>query len=350
MARRVFFHIGAPKTGTSFLQEVLRANRDVLRTQGVLIPGDNRRDLVWATNIIRETSNIPHDAAKTAWQRIVGQSREFDGSVVISHEFFAAASSEQATRAIADLAPAEVHIVYTARDYVRQIPAIWQEQLKFRLTTPLSDFEPDPLSASPQSHFGWRTLDVVDALRRWSRTVPPERVHIVTVPPEGSPPGLLWDRFATLCGIDPESCDTTVARSNQSLGAVEAELLRRVNPRLHEDIQGPREVPRWVRDYLGHTVLVAHGGHRLGVSPARADQLRERSLHAVEQIRAANYDVVGDLDDLVSPNGPTDVRQPDDATEQELLDAALDVIAEMLKNYRGVALERDRLNRRLRRR
>lgn len=349
MARQVFFHIGAPKTGTTFLQAVMWANRETLRKQGVLFPGDWWLDRVWATNVVRQTSNIPHDRARTSWDRIVAQTRAFDGTVVISHEFFAAATREQAARAMQALAPAEVHVVYTARDYVRQVPALWQEQVKFRLTTPLGEYEPEPLSASPRSHFGWRTLDVVDALDRWGADLPPEHVHVVTVPPSGSPPGLLWERFATLCGIDPASCDTDLGRSNQSLGSVEAELLRRVNPRISDKIRGPREVPTWVRDYLGHSVLVPRGGSRFGVAPARADELREKSREAVRRLEAAGYDVVGDLEELVPPEDLPPVRQPEDATESELLDAALDAIAVMVKNQRDVTRDRNRWRERARR-
>jgi hypothetical protein len=342
LARRVFFHIGAPKTGTTFLQAVMWANRDTLRRQDVLFPGDWWLDRVWATNIVRETANVPHERARTSWKRIVAQTKAFDGTVVISHEFFSAASREQAAKAIAAVQPAEVHVVYTARDFIRQVPALWQEQLKFRLTTPLSEFEPEPLSAGPRSHFGWRTLDVVDALDRWGRDLPPDRVHVVTVPPSGAPPGLLWQRFATLCGIDPDSCDTDLGRANESLGSVEAELLRRVNPRISNEIRGPREVPTWVRDYLGHAVLVPHGGSRFGVSPKRADELREMSREAVRRLDLAGYDVVGDLKELIPPDDLPETRQPEDATEAELLDAALDTIAVMLKNHRDLAKDRNK--------
>jgi len=349
VARRVFFHIGGPKSGTTFLQAVMWGNRDVLRRQGVLFPGDQWLDRVWATNVLRETSNVPHEMARTSWDRIVAQVQAFDGTAVISHEFFAAMTHEQAARAIADLAPAEVHVVYTARDYLRQVPALWQEQLKFRLSTPLSEYDPEPLTVSPARHFSWRTLDVVDALDRWGRDLPPEHVHVVTLPPPGRPPSILWERFATLCGIDPESCDTELGRSNESLGVVEAELMRRVTPRLSDRIRGPREVPVWVRDYLGHTVLVPRGRERFSVSPQRAEELRERSRDAVQRLEAAGYDVVGDLKELIPPDDLPEMRQPEDVSEAELLESALDAMAVMVENYRDLALERNRLRTRARR-
>jgi hypothetical protein len=145
-----------------------------------------------------------------------------------------------------------------------------------------------------------------------------------------------------LCGIDPDSCDTDLGRANQSLGSVEAELLRRVNPRISNEIRGPREVPTWVRDYLGHAVLVPHGGTRFGLSPKRVDDLREMSREAVRRLDFAGYDVVGDLKELIPPDDLPEARQPEDSTETELLEAALDTIAVMLENHRDVAKDRNK--------
>ena len=36
--KKVFFHVGAPKTGTTYLQQVLFQNREALARDGVLYP------------------------------------------------------------------------------------------------------------------------------------------------------------------------------------------------------------------------------------------------------------------------------------------------------------------------
>lgn len=346
MARRVFFHIGAPKTGTTYLQRIMWQNRAALASSGVLIPGDDYRDRVWATEVVREMPLV--DArAERAWDLIVRQIRGFDGDAVLSHEFFSAASKEQAERAIAALAPAQVHVVYTARDLTRLIPALWQERLKYRFTGKFSEFEPAPLSSPPKAHWSWRTIDVVDALQRWGATLPPERVHVVTVPGPGAPRDLLWRRFAQACDFDPDIADLDLPSANESMGLVESELLRRVNPRIGEEIRGVIEVPTWVRDYLGLRVLAERDGERIGLGQARHTQMRERSLTAVATLRDAGYDVVGDLDELVAPKEAPGLRQPEAVTNDELLDVALDVIAQMLSDYRQVARERRDLEREL---
>ncbi|RBY97782.1 hypothetical protein DQ237_02390 [Blastococcus sp. TF02-8] len=39
MAERVFLHVGTPKSGTTYLQDLLWSNREVLARDGVAYPG-----------------------------------------------------------------------------------------------------------------------------------------------------------------------------------------------------------------------------------------------------------------------------------------------------------------------
>ena len=72
----------------------------------------------------------------------------------------------------------------------------------------------------------------------WSQHIPPDHVHVITVPPQGAT-DLLWIRFASVLGVDPGRFDLTGTRANPSLGPAEAEFLRQVNQAL------PAEVPDW---------------------------------------------------------------------------------------------------------
>jgi superfamily II DNA helicase RecQ len=42
VAKRVFIHLGLPKTATTYLQTIVWGSRDRLRADGVLLPGDER--------------------------------------------------------------------------------------------------------------------------------------------------------------------------------------------------------------------------------------------------------------------------------------------------------------------
>lgn len=343
MARRVYFHIGAPKTGTTYLQTIVWRNRQRVGQQGLLYPGDKRMDHFHASEVVRETAERSAEEGPDAWERILGEIREWPHTGLISHEFFCAATADQASRAIAELAPAEIHVVLTARDYVRQFPAVWQESLKMRFDDGFSEFMTQVLADQLQGPWSWLTQDVSAILQRWGRDLPPERVHVVTVPRSGGPRDLLWRRFATLIGIDPGSCDSTVAVPNESLGVSQAALLQRVKPKLHPPLTGLEERHRWVRAFYAQSILAPLSNQRFGMRKEEALALRERSRSMVDDLRRVGYDVVGDLGELIPPEDLPDLPHPDDVADSELLDVATTSIVEMLARHREVALERNEL-------
>lgn len=359
MARKVFLHVGLPKTGTTYLQSIAWANRDALRDQGVLLPGFGPRQHLWASCVVREEPRIErrHPDAKHAWERLVARTDEWPGTALISHEFFSGASEEQVRRAVADLGDAEVHVVVTAREIVGLVTARWQEWVKNGATGSIDDY-PANESWDPVDEWGWATLDLADVLRRWGSTLPPERVHLVTLPGSDEPRDALWARFAGVVGVDPSGCDTTVSEHNESLGVVEVELLRRVN----RDLKGftmPVDKGEWIRGYLAQGKLVPRGGERFWPSSARVDELRVRGEKGLDEIATRGYDVVGSLDALRTPAELPGRRTPHSVTDAELVDAAAATIAAMMtdvrEKHRQVAAParpglRERLARRLRRR
>ncbi|MDP9444282.1 MAG: hypothetical protein M3P83_08000 [Actinomycetota bacterium] len=349
MARRVVFHIGAPKTGTTFLQTVMWHNRPRLREQGVLYPGDSRMDHFRASEVVRGLHNRRVRGAGASWERLASAIDEWPHTGLISHEFFGAATAEQAERAIERLRPADVHLVFTARDYVRQFPAVWQEALKMRADASLDEFMDRTLRNQVTGPWSWVTQDMAAILQRWARTVEPACVHVVTVPPPGAPRDLLWQRWCTVLGIDPSSCELDVAFGNESLGVRQAALMHRVKPHLSGPLlEGPNRY-RWVRQYLGHEVLVPQGGERFGVREHHARALRARSVEAVRSVREAGYDVVGDLQELIPPEPPAPVPNPADVTDEELVEVAVVAIEQMVRDMLSMTRDRDQWRGRARR-
>jgi hypothetical protein len=340
VARTVFFHVGLPKTGTTYLQTLLWNNAAELRRQGVLMPGTSAREHLWASGAVREDPRLARRGpdAPGAWDRLVADIVAWPGTAVVSHEFFAAAGAEQAARAMQQVQPADVHVVVTARETVSLVTARWQEFVKNGSTVPI-DAYPVREETSPDNEWDWGTLDLADVLRRWGATLPPEHVHILTLPRPGTSRDELWLRFARLVGFDPASCDTSDPVRNESLGVVEVELLRRVNADL-EGFTAAIDRGNWIRGYLAQGKLVPRGGEKFWPSAARVEELRERGSRAVAYVEKQAYDVIGDVDDLRTPEVLPARRHPDDVTESELLAAASQTIAAMLTDVRRLTAER----------
>ena len=296
MATRVYLHVGLPKTGTTFIQTVLWENRPALAEQGIVYPGVRRREHMWSSLVIRERPGLErrNPRAAGAWGRVLEQVEAAPDGALISHEFFGAASAEQAKRALADLVAA---------------------------------------------------VDLQGVLERWGASLPPEQVHVVVLPEPGAPRETLVLRFAEVMGVDAGGFDFEEAKPNSSLGVVEAELLRRISPRLDE-FTSALDRGVWIRSYLAHDVLVPRGGDAFLPSAARVAELASRADAAVEAVRAGGYDVVGDLDRLRVGSLP-DLRHPEDVTESELLDAALDTIATMMGDLREIRRDNTRMQREL---
>ena len=330
MTQVVYLHVGGPKSGTTFLQQVLDHNESVLADAGVLVVGP-RLDLIHASMVLRgdaRLADLPPSAGES-WERVVAQVRDWSGhSAVISYELLANLSADAVRGALAELAGLEVHVVVTARDLGTAIASSWQEQLKFGVSTPLEAWSP-PGEDATDSEWGWRTMQPANVAARWGADLPPEQVHVVTVPTSAERPDELWRRFAAATGLaDVPGLDLDVERANESLGVVEAELLRRVGAALDGRIAGGRQKSLWIRDLLAHTVLAPIGRERIGLGEAHRAEATEQAEAAVSAITGAGYRVHGDLDDL-RPS-PREGRLPDEVRDAEVADAAALALADLL--------------------
>ena len=323
--QRVFLHVGAPKTGTTFVQTALWDHREALREQGVLYPAEHYDDHFFAAVDLQQLDfhGESRSEADGAWARVSAAAREWPGTTVISHDVFASATAEQVQRAIADLAPAEVHVVYTARDLARQLPSHWQEDVKHGSTQLLSEWY-DAVSRRDDGRWEWRwfwqTEELPDVLARWGGSLPPEHVHVVTVPPLRAGLDVLWLRFCSVVGIDPATVDLeAVQHTNTSLGIAEVELLRRVNVSL-DGALAQRDYEHTVKGVFAHETLALHPHGRRAVAPPGSGDATATTARAwVDDLQTRGVDVVGDTAELVPAPAPDEAETP---AESEVADVA----------------------------
>jgi hypothetical protein len=337
---RVFLHIGEPKTGTTFLQQVMWRNRGELAAQGVVLPGHHPQDHYRASQDLRDIPKLASDPAGSwtgEWEILARQAQQATRVAVISHELFSAVDAEQANRAVRSLEPAEVHVVLTVRDMGSLLPAEWQETVKHRNARGWEDWLSDVIdresvSADRRQWWFWRVHDTLAVLDVWSQLVPPERVHVITTPVRGSDNGLLWERFASLLEVDPASVDLGRARANASLGLPEVEFLRRLNEVL------PDEVPDWfymwnVKESVAHQVLAARPrGARLALPADREDWAREQAQVLIAGLKGSDYDLVGSVDELWPQAAEEPSASPADQPAEQVLDAAVHAASALVVN------------------
>lgn len=346
---QVYLHVGTAKSGTTYVQGLLWANRTRLRDQGVVYPGAHPMAHYWASLDLRGIKFNSYDdpAQHEAWPRLVKRVRAWDGRAsVISHELLAGSRPRVIARAMSDLDFADVHIILTLRDLARTLPSSWQEWIKnceiegygewLRLVREEAHAEPvpDPRRAGPVF---WNLQNAPVILKRWQDAgVPPERIHVVTVPPRGTAePTTLWNRFAEVLGVDPADFDLDVgAKTNETLPAVGASVLRKLNVELRR-VDFPWPVYHRRVKFGAAPALAALGGAPIELPQDSFDWAVDWAHGMVDSVTASGYQVVGDLGEVIPSERPLGA-DPDDPDPKEESAAALvvalrfaEVIAEL---------------------
>jgi hypothetical protein len=341
--RRIYLHIGEPKTGTSFLQHALWSNRAQLGAQGIALPGYSSGGHARASQDLREVRRLAGDPADPwtgEWDVLTGQALRARGAAVISNELLAACNARQADRAMRSLLSAEVHIVVTVRDFATLLPAEWHEAIKCRGTIGWEQWLADVVAATPDPErrrrsWFWTVHDTLAVLGLWSQHIPTDQVHVITLPPNAGTTEL-WLRFASVLGIESETIDLPRRRANPSLGLAEAEFLRRLNETL------PDQMPRWfytwnIKRILANDVLSARPPQaHLSLPPEQQAWAREQAEVLVAGLRDSKYHIVGDLAELLPTPAAEHYVSPSSLPAEQLLDAAILATAALAdRQYRG---------------
>ena len=352
-APRVVLHVGLPKTGTSFVQEMLRTHAHDLDDHGVRLPAGRPQDLFGAVLHLTDRAAAwgRDDAAgRRTWERIVAGARGA-GTTVVSSETLCLADEDQVARIVDDLAGFDVDVVVSARDLARQVPAEWQEGVKHGRRVAYPAFLRTVLDERPghrqaaRNRF-WKAQDPVAVLDRWAKQVGSDRVHLVVAPPPGAPRDELWRRFARVLGPEIAGLDLPLPEvtANTSLGRAQVEVLRRVNQRVDRssDVRGYGDVVK--RLYAGR-ILRGQGGDRVRLPDDRLERARAIAEGWCRDVTERGYDVSGDLADLVPREAAPDA-EPAEASAPpapELLASALDATAELLGEVQRLREENARL-------
>ena len=304
--RTRLLHIGPPKTGTSALQSACHACRKPMREQGVRYAGGAKQASTAAYAVTRRVHpstgkppSIRHWNSLLREVRGAGESR-----VLISSEFFAGASDEQAAKIVRDLDAARVHIAITLRPLAKILASRWQQNVQEGARIQYEEWLHAVLD-TPESDHGKRfwSRQRHDALvKRWVQAAGADRVTVVIV--DESDHDALLRNFEGLLGLTSGTLLPQRDASNRSMTLEEIEAVRTFNEQFFADHFSKAL----------HYKLMARGAalHMKSRTPATTEARLVTPSWAIEKanrfgtevaasIRELGVNVVGDLEALVVP-------------------------------------------------
>ena len=304
--RTRLLHIGPPKTGTSALQSACHACRKLMREQGVRYAGGAKQASTAAYAVTRRVHpSTGKPPSMRHWNSLV---REVRGArerrVLISSEFFAGATDEQAAKIVRDLDTARVHIAITLRPLAKILASRWQQNVQEGARIQYEEWLHAVLD-TPESDHGKRfwSRQRHDALvRRWVGVTGADRVTVVIV--DESDHDALLRNFEEMLGLTSGTLHPQQDASNRSMTLEEIEGVRTFNEQFFADHFSKAL----------HYKLMARGAalHMKSRTPATTEARLVTPSWAIEKanrfgtevaasIRELGVNVVGDLEALVVP-------------------------------------------------
>ena len=297
--RRVILHVGAPKTGTSYVQDVLYLNRESLAEQGILYPADRFDEHFLAALDLMELHWGGLEAqAVGAWDRLAERVRAWPGTSIVSHEILATA-----TRSAGPPRPRLGRGRRGARRAVGPRPGpadpgrvAGERQAPSHGRLPASSWtgsptRPGPGSSRPGSGACRRcpTSSTAGAARclptGCTSSRSPSREPRATCSGSGSPRSL---------GLEGVDLELETDRANPSLGVPETVLVQRINQRVNGGVLAGEDYRQFVRELLAHRTLSRRtGSPRLGLPDDVRAWAVDLSETWIEELQARKYDVAG---------------------------------------------------------
>ncbi|HEY3523403.1 MAG TPA: hypothetical protein VGK63_06840 [Candidatus Limnocylindrales bacterium] len=298
-------HIGPQKTGTTTLQSAFHVSRAALEAQGVEYAARARQPMRAALAVVGRPLHAMTDepAPISEWERLVRLIQRADAPrIVLSAEALSDAKPDAIRRIVGDLDPARIHIAVTLRPLTRILPSQWQQYVQAGVTIGFDDWlhavlESERSRVTPSF---WRRHRHDRLIKRWADVVGPERITVVVA--DDRDRDRILRVFEQLVGLSEGTLVPDPDLMNRSLTLGEAEMIRAFNIAFRE-----ADLPMAL-----HTLVMRRSASELiKRRPPATDELKIRlpawaaeraaeiARDIVDNIRASDVRVVGDLETLV---------------------------------------------------
>ena len=239
-------HIGPHKTGTTSLQNSIRANREEILRQGVYYGAPEGR--LASNRIARSLLRLPFKNPNEVvdyreWEDQVARVRASSASrVIVSGEEFSFCEKREIQTLLNDLGRDRVHVAITVRPLAKVLPSQWQLDLRGSFTSSSFDewlgwtLKPRGARRIAQligvPHPFWFRHRHDQLAARWADAIGPDRVSVVVV--DDRDHRVLLTAFERLLGLTRGTLLPVDGKSNPSLSAQEIAIILRVQQLLQE--------------------------------------------------------------------------------------------------------------------
>jgi hypothetical protein len=334
-------HIGPHKTGTTSLQNSIRANREEILRQGVYYGAPEGR--LASNRIARSLLRLPFKnpdevVGYEEWEDQVARVRASTAKrVIVSGEEFSFCETKEIRTLLNDLGRDQVHVVVSVRPLAKVLPSQWQLDLRGSFTSGSFD-EWLRWTLRPQGirkismllgipHPFWFRHRHDELVTRWAAEVGTDRVTVVIG--DDRDHRVLLRAFEGLLGLSDGTLLPVDGKSNPSLSAEEIAIILRVQQVL---LQKKLVFSERVRSRQIQRRLLAQRPRRPSdskiVIPSWAvESVRETSQKIHDGLLASGVRIIGDPSLLLEANEPKPGSNQLDAVEIE--NAAQRMIAEL---------------------
>jgi hypothetical protein len=334
-------HIGPHKTGTTSLQNSIRANREEILRQGVYYgaPEGRLASNRIARSLLRLPFKNPDEIVEyEEWEDQVARVRASTaGRVIVSGEEFSFCEKREIRTLLNDLGRERVHVVVTVRPLAKVLPSQWQLDLRGSFTSGSFDewlrwtLKPQGLRKIAMllgiPHPFWFRHRHDELVTRWAAEVGADRVTVVIG--DDRDHRVLLRAFEGMLGLTDGTLLPVDGKSNPSLSAEEIAIILRV-----QQILSQRKLifAERVRSRQIQRRLLAQRPRRSTdtkiVIPAWAvESVRETSQKIHDGLLASGVRIIGDPSLLLEANAPKPGATPLDIDEIE--SAAQRMVAEL---------------------
>jgi len=245
--RRLFLHIGLPKTGTSFIQAVLNEQRAALQKQGILYPAtglDGFGHKLLALPFLSDDRKRLEDARAaldrnlvTLWSELQDEIlRSAASKIILSSEYFSEAVTVRFLRSICDRNDIDASVIVYLRRQDQVLESGYNQAVKVGIQTAKVVLGENYIEA----------LDYDALLGRWADVFGDKALLVRTFEDAVAGPGILED-FMSLVGAELDIPNASVERNEglhpglidfrrveNVVGLIDSRLTKLANPLLRK--------------------------------------------------------------------------------------------------------------------